>query len=156
MIVFLGRAGLDMVHVPYQSGAPAMQALVGGQVSVHLASLPDALPQAAGGNIRVLAVTSEKRLRQIPDVPTVAESGFPGYKAATWNGLLAPVGTPRDIVDRIAAEVARGMQDPKFSERFVSFGADPVSTSPEQFAAMIAEEIPLWADAVKAAGIGIK
>ena len=104
MVVFLGRAGLDMVHVPYQSGAPAMQALVGGQVSVHLASLPDALPQAAGGHIRVLAVTSEKRLRQIPDVPTVAEFGLPRLQerppgTACWRRwgrrATSSIGSPR-------------------------------------------------------------
>jgi tripartite-type tricarboxylate transporter receptor subunit TctC len=156
MAVFLKRAGLEMVHVPYQSGAPAMAAVVGGQVPVHLASLPDALPQAAAGHVRLLAVTSEKRLPQVPDVPTISESGFPGFKAATWNGLLAPAGTPRDIVERIAAEVARGLKDPKVSERFVSFGADPVSSSPDEFAAMIAAEIPLWAEAVQAAGAKVK
>jgi tripartite-type tricarboxylate transporter receptor subunit TctC len=156
MVMLLRRAGLEMVHVPYPSGAPAMAAVVGGQVPVHLASLPDALPQAAAGHVRLLAVTSEKRLPQVPDVPTIAESGFPGFKAATWNGLLAPAGTPRDIVERIAAEVARSLKDPKVSERFVSFGADPVSTSPEEFAAMIAAEIPQWADAVNAAGAKVR
>jgi tripartite-type tricarboxylate transporter receptor subunit TctC len=156
MVMFLKRAGLEMVHVPYPSGAPAMAAVVGGQVPVHLASLPDALPQAAAGHVRLLAVTSEKRLAQIPDVPTIAESGFPGFKAATWNGLLAPAGTPRDIVERIAAEVAHSLKDPKISERFVSFGADPVSSSPEEFAAMIAADIPLWAEAVNAAGARVK
>jgi len=156
MVVFLKRAGLELVHVPYQSGAPAMAAVVGGQVPVHLASLPDALPQAASGNVRLLAVTSEKRVPQIPDVPTIGESGFPGYKAATWNGLVAPAGTPKDIVDRIAAEVARGAKDPKVSERLVSFGVDPSSNTPEEFAAMIAAEIPLWAEAVKAAGVKLK
>jgi tripartite-type tricarboxylate transporter receptor subunit TctC len=156
MVVFLKRAGLEMVHVPYPSGAPAMAAVVGGQVPVHLASLPDALPQAAAGHVRLLAVTSEKRLRQIPDVPTISESGFPGYKAATWNGLLAPAGTPREIVVRLATEVARSAKDPKVIERFLSFGVDPVSTSPEDFAAMIAAEIPLWAEAVQAAGARIK
>ena len=156
MVMFLKRAGLEMVHVPYPSGAPAMGAVVGGQVPVHLASLPDALPQAAAGHVRLLAVTSEKRQAQIPDVPTIAESGFPGFKAATWNGLLAPAGTPRDIVERIAAEVAHSLKDPKISERFVSFGADPVSSSPEEFAAMIAADIPLWAEAVNAAGARVK
>jgi tripartite-type tricarboxylate transporter receptor subunit TctC len=156
MVMFLKRAGLDMVHVPYQSGAPAMAAVVGGQVPAHLASLPDALPQAESGHVRLLAVTSEKRARQIPGVPTISESGFPGFKAATWNGLVAPAGTPRDIIDRIAAEVARGAKDPKVIERFVSFGVDPVSSSPEGFAAMIAEEIPLWAEAVKTAGAKVK
>jgi tripartite-type tricarboxylate transporter receptor subunit TctC len=153
MVMLLKRAGLEMVHVPYQSGAPAMAAVVGGQVPVHLASLPDALPQAASGNVRLLAVTSAQRVRQIPDVPTIAESGFPGYKAATWNGLMAPAGTPKEIIDRIAAEVARGAKDPKVSERLMSFGVDPLSTSPEEFAVMIAAEIPLWAEAVKAAGV---
>ncbi len=85
-----------------------------------------------------------------------ASSGFPGFQSATWNGLLAPAGTPREIVDRLAAEVARSLKDPKVSERFVSFGADPMSNSPEEFAAMIAVEVPLWAEAVQAAGAKVK
>jgi tripartite-type tricarboxylate transporter receptor subunit TctC len=156
MVMFLKRAGLDMVHVPFQSGAPAMAAVVGGQVKVQLASLPDALPQATSGNIRLLAVTSEKRLRQIPDVPTISESGFPGYNNVTWIGLVAPAGTPKEIIDRIAAEVARSVKDSKMIDRLASFGVDAFGNSPEEFAATIAAEIPLWAEAVKIAGVKLQ
>jgi tripartite-type tricarboxylate transporter receptor subunit TctC len=101
----------------------------------------------------MLAISSEQRAPQIPDVPTVAELGYPGYKAVTWNGLLGPAGTPRPIVDKLAGEIARAVKDPKFLERLASLGADPLGNTPEQFAALIASDLKLWADAVAVAGL---
>ena len=98
-------------------------------------------------------VLSENRSPQIPDVPTLSESGFPGFKTLTWNGLLAPAGTPKDIIQRIAKEVSAAVRDPKIVERLANFGVDPLGNSPEEFAAMIAADIALWADAVKIAGV---
>jgi len=112
--------------------------------------LSDALPHAATGNIRLLAVSSEKRVPQIPDVPTLRESGFPGYKAISWNGLMAPAGTPKEIVDRIADEVGTAMKDSKFVDRLRKFGADPLGNRPEEFEAMISTDIALWGEAVEA------
>ena len=93
------------------------------------------------------------RAAQIPDVPTVGESGYPGYNVVTWNGLMAPAGTPKPIVDRIAAEMARAVKDPKVAERLTAFGVDPLGNSPAEFAALIAAEIPVWIEAVNLAGV---
>jgi tripartite-type tricarboxylate transporter receptor subunit TctC len=116
-------------------------------------SLADALPQAASGAIRLLAVTGDTRAPQAPEVPTVAESGYPGYRVVTWNGLMAPAGTPKPVVDRIAAEVARAVKDPKFAERLTAFGVDPLGNTPAEFAALIQRELPVWAEAVEIAGV---
>jgi tripartite-type tricarboxylate transporter receptor subunit TctC len=111
------------------------------------------MSQAKSGAVRLLAVSSEKRVPQIPDVPTFAESGFPGFKALTWNGLMAPSATPRETIDRIAKEVSRAVKDATFAERLAAFGVDPLGNTPEAFAAMIAADIALWGEAVTIAGI---
>ncbi len=116
-------------------------------------SLADALPQAQAGNVRLLAMSGTKRAAQVPDVPTVAEAGYAGYNVITWNGLMAPAQTPKPIVDRIAAEVARAVKDPAFAERLTKFGVDPLGNSPEEFAKLIQQEIPLWIEAVEIAGV---
>src|SRR5262245_27450789 len=112
MMLFAKLAGIDITHVPYKGGGPAMADLIAGHINAMFANLSDALGQAGAGTIRLLAVSSEKRAKQIPDVPTVIESGFPTFKTTTWNGLVAPLGTPKDIIARIAAEVARASHDP--------------------------------------------
>jgi tripartite-type tricarboxylate transporter receptor subunit TctC len=120
------------------------------------ALLGDALLQAQNGAIRLLAVSSEQRSMQVPDVPTVAESGFPGFTATSWWGLMAPAGTPRAVVDRIAAEVGKATKDKKIREQLTAFGVDPLGNSPAEFSAMIASDIELWAGAVKLAGLQAK
>jgi tripartite-type tricarboxylate transporter receptor subunit TctC len=154
MAMFLKRAGLEMVPVSYRGGGAApLTDVIAGHVPVYFPPLSDVLPHRTSGALRLLAVSSEKRIPQIPDIPTLSESGFPGFKSVTWNGLLAPAGTPTEIRDRIAQEVARAVQDPKFVERLASFGVDPLGNSPEEFAAMIAADIVFWAEAVKIAGV---
>ena len=153
MALFLNRAALDMTHLVYRGNAPAMADIVAGHMATMSSSLADALPQAASGAIRLLAVTGDTRAPQAPDVPTVAESGYPGYRVVTWNGLMAPAGTPKPVVDRIAAEVARAVKDPKFAERLTAFGVDPLGNTPAEFAALIQREIPVWAEAVEIAGV---
>lgn len=153
MALFLKVAGLDMVHVTYRGNAPALADVVAGHVPAMFSTLSDALPQAAAGNVRMLAVSGEKRASQAPDVPTVSESGYPTYKTLTWNGLLAPKGTPKAIVDRVAKEMADAVKDPKFSEKLAKYGVDPLGSGPEEFAKTIATDVAFWADAVKAAGI---
>jgi tripartite-type tricarboxylate transporter receptor subunit TctC len=115
--------------------------------------LGDALSQAEGGSIRLLAVSSARRTLQAPNVPTIAESGFPGFNATSWWGLMAPAGTPQSIVDRIALEVAHATKDPKIVAQLTKFGVDALGNSPSEFAAMIAADIKLWTKAVKIAGI---
>jgi tripartite-type tricarboxylate transporter receptor subunit TctC len=111
------------------------------------------MPHATSGAVRLLAVTSEKRAPQIPGVPTFAESGFPAVKTLLWTGLMAPAGTPQEIVDRIAKEVSLAVKDPKIAERLTSVGVDPLGSSPQEFAATIAADIPFWSEAVKSTGV---
>jgi tripartite-type tricarboxylate transporter receptor subunit TctC len=153
MALFLKRAGLDMIPLTYKGGATPLTDIIAGHVPTYFAPLSDVLPHRTSGALRLLAVSSEKRLPQIPDVPTVNESGYPGFKTLTWNGLLAPAGTPKDIVDRIAREVSRAVKDQKFAERLVAMGVEPLGNSPEEFAAMIAADIAFWAEAIKIAGV---
>ncbi len=153
MALFLKRAGLDMIHVAYKGNAPAMTDLVAGHVPVLLSTLSDALPHAASGAIRLIGVSSDQRAAQIPSVPTIAESGFPGFRTLTWNGLLAPTGTPNDVIARLADASAAAVKDPTLSERLVKLGVDPLGNSPEAFAAMISADIAFWTEAVKIAGV---
>jgi tripartite-type tricarboxylate transporter receptor subunit TctC len=153
MALFLKLADLKMTHVSYRGNAPALSDVVAGHIPAIFTNLSDGLPQAKAGNIRFLAVSGDKRVPQIPDVPTVSESGYPTFKTLTWNGLMAPADTPREIIDRIASEVARAVKEPQFAERLVSYGVDPLGNRPEEFAATIASDIPLWADAVTVAGV---
>jgi tripartite-type tricarboxylate transporter receptor subunit TctC len=153
MALFLKRAGLDMTPVHYRGNAPALADVVAGHVPVMFSSLADALPQAQAGNVRLLAISGSKRAAQVPDVPTVAEAGYAGYSVITWNGLMAPAGTPKLIVNQIAAEVARAVKDPAFAERLTKFGVDPLGNNPAEFATLIAAEIPVWIEAVNIAGV---
>src|SRR5262249_9691604 len=153
MVLFLKRAGIEMNPVSYKGGSAPMTDLIGGHVPVYFALLSDVVPHAKSGAVRLLAVSSEHRLAAIPDVPTVSEAGYPGFKALTWNGLVAPAGTPADVVNRIAGEVARAARDPKLIERLAGFGVDPLGNRPEEFSAIIAGDLALWGEAVKIAGI---
>lgn len=153
MALFLKVAGLEMVHVIYKGNAPALSDVVAGHVPAMFTNLSDALPQATAGTIRLLAISSEQRAAQVTDIPTVSESGFPKFRTLTWNGMMAPAGTPDDIITRVAAEIARAVKDPKIRERFASYGVDPLGDSPQQFAATIAADIALWAEAIRVAGV---
>jgi tripartite-type tricarboxylate transporter receptor subunit TctC len=153
MVLFLNRAGLEMIPVSYKGGAGPLLDVIAGHVKAYLANLSVVLPHAESDALRLLAVSSEQRVPQLPNLPTLAESGFPGFRAFTWNGLMAPAGTPRAIVDRIANEVARAVREPRIAERLGSDGVDPLGNSPEEFAAQIAVDIALWAEAVKIAGV---
>jgi tripartite-type tricarboxylate transporter receptor subunit TctC len=156
MVLFLKRAGLDMTPVSYKGGAAPLADVIAGHVPIYFATLSEVVPHARSGAVRLLAVSSEKRVPQIPDVPTFAESGFPGFKALTWNGLMAPAAVPKETVDRIAKEVSRAVKDAKFAERLAGFGVDPLGNTPEAFAAMIAADIALWGEAIKMAGVQAK
>jgi len=152
MALFLHRAGLAMTHIPYKGNAPALADVVAGHIPAMFSNLSDALPQAAAGNVRMLAVSSQGRSPLAPEVPTVAESGFPGFSVLTWNGLMAPAGTPKPIIDRIAAAVAAAVKDPAFSTRLKEFGADPLGDTPDEYRAMLAHDVATWAEAVDVAG----
>jgi tripartite-type tricarboxylate transporter receptor subunit TctC len=153
MLLFLKRAGLEMTPVSYKGGAAPLADVVAGHVPIYFATLSEAVSQARSGAIRLLAVSSENRVAQIPDVPTFAESGFPGFKVLTWNGLMAPAAVPKETIDRIAKEVSRAVKDAKFAERLAAFGIDPLGNTPVEFAAMIAADIAMWGEAIKIAGV---
>jgi tripartite-type tricarboxylate transporter receptor subunit TctC len=153
MVLFLKQAGLDMVHVPYKGNAPALADVVAGHVQAMFSNLSDALPQAKAGNVRMLAVSSEQRSNLAKEVPTVAESGYPKYKVLTWNGLMAPAGTPKEIVDKLSGEMAKAVKEPKFREQLVNYGADPLGDTPAEYRAMLERDISIWAEAVAAAGV---
>jgi tripartite-type tricarboxylate transporter receptor subunit TctC len=153
MAYFLKLAGLDMIHVPYKGGAPAMADLVAGHVVANFSSSSDALPQVKAGTVRAIAVSGGTRSSKIPDVPTISELGYPKFKTITWNGLMAPAKTPKDIVNRVAAEVARAVKEPAVIEHMGNQGIDPIGNTPEEFAAAIKDDVALWTEAVNAAGV---
>jgi tripartite-type tricarboxylate transporter receptor subunit TctC len=153
MALFLKRADLEMTPVSYKGGAAPLTDVIAGHVKTYFSNLSVVMPHVNSGALRMLGVTAERRLSAIPDVPTFIESGFPGFRILTWNGLMAPAGTPGSIIDRMAKEVGRAVKDPKFVERLANDGFDPIGNRPDEFAAMIAADISFWADAVKVAGM---
>jgi tripartite-type tricarboxylate transporter receptor subunit TctC len=156
MALFLKRAGLDMVAVSYRGTAPALTDVIAGHIPAMFVPLPEALAQAQGGKLRMLALSSARRARQAPDVPSVAESGFPGFDIESWNGMLAPADTPKAIVERIAAEFVRAARDPEFVKQLDKYGADPRGLGPPEFAAFLKNDRALWAEAVKVAGVTLQ
>ena len=153
MALFAKRAGIDMTNVSYRGNAPAMNDVIAGHLQTMFSNVSDALPHAASGAIRMLAVSTAKRDAQAPNIPTVAESGFPGFNVVTWNGLVAPANTPREIVDKVAGEIARAVKDPQFAGRLKAAGADPLGNTPDEFAALIKADTATWADAVAVTGL---
>jgi tripartite-type tricarboxylate transporter receptor subunit TctC len=137
MEMFKKAANIDFTHVPYKGGGPATVDLIAGQIPMAMSALPGMSQHLQSGALRVLAVTSEMRWATLPDVPSIAESGYPGYSHMTWIGLLAPAGTPRDIIQRLNAEVAKALAMPEVRQRITAIGAEPVGKSPEQFEAML-------------------
>jgi tripartite-type tricarboxylate transporter receptor subunit TctC len=139
-VMFESMAGIDMVHVPYKGLSPALTDLLSGQVQLMFSSVVAILPHIKAGKVRALAVTGTKRLASTPGLPTIAESGFPGYEASSWYGILAPAGTPRDIVTKLNAELSKALSQPEVRNSLLAEGAEPVGGTPEQFAAHIRSE----------------
>jgi len=144
--------GVQMQHVPYKGSAPALTDLIGGQVQLIFDSMPSAMPHVKSGKIKALAVTTAKRSPTVPDLPTIAESGVPGFDISTWYGVWAPAGTPKDIIHKLAAEMAKALQQPAVRERLAALGAEPVGNSPEEFAAYCQSELAKWSKIVKESG----
>jgi tripartite-type tricarboxylate transporter receptor subunit TctC len=154
MALFLERAGLKMEAVLYKGGGPAMADLVAGVVNCYFGNYNELLPHAGGsGRVRILATSGEKRARQLPDVPTVAEQGYPGFRTETWNGYVAPANTPREVIDRIQREIAMGCKDATFVARLDRIGVDAVCSTPAAFSQAITADLALWKQAVQAAGV---
>ena len=151
--MFKSMAGVDLVHVPFKGNAEANNALLGGHVKIYFALVPAVLQHVKAGTLRALAVTTERRLPYLPDVPTIAESGFPGYEISSWQGVFAPAGTPKDVVAKINGELVRMVNAPEVRARMSLEGAEPVGSAPDQFAARVQSEIAKWAKVMKDAGI---
>ncbi len=153
MALFTSLTGIDVVHVPYKSIAQAQADLVAGQVPLFFPTIPGALPFIHAKRVRALGVSSEKRSPALPDVPTIAEAGVPGYEASAWYPILTPAGTPRPVVDRINAAVASSIGNPQMNKQLVAEGVEPIGSTPEYLAGYMRSELVKWAKVVKAAGI---
>ena len=153
--LFKSLAGLDIVHVPYRGSAPAIQDVIGGQVPMMFDTSVVAGPFIESGKLRALAVTSGKRTSQLPNVPTMAESGVTGYDVVSWQAIFAPAGTPAPIIQRLHAEIAKIIKSPEISERLTKLGMEPSGMTPTELAAFQASEIAKWAKVIKAGNIKV-
>jgi tripartite-type tricarboxylate transporter receptor subunit TctC len=154
--IFKHMAGVDMVYIPYKGGAPAAAAAAAGDAQVTFANYSDALVHMKSGRLRPLGMTSARRFPQSPEVPTIGEAGIPGYQVDSWNGLLAPAGTPPDVVNRIAAAVEQAFKDPATRKRLEEMGTEPVGDTPAQFRSFLQAEAAKWAGFVKQSGIKVE
>jgi len=152
--MFCAMAGVKLVHVPFKGNAEGLNAMLGGHVKVYFALVPAVLQHVRAGTLRAIAVTTETRLAALPDVPTIAELGFPSYEITSWQGLFAPAGTPKDVVAKINAETVAMLNAPDIRQRISQEGADPVGSTPEQFTARVKAEVAKWGKVVREAGIG--
>ena len=144
-------AGINLLHVPYKSGPQAVTDLIGGQLTIYMGGVPINLQMIKSGKVRPLGVSSLKRVVQLPDVPTIAESGVPGFEVNVWYGLLAPRGTPQKIIEKISADVSRIVKTPDMRERFAGLGADSEGTTPAEFSRYFRADVAKWSKVVKAA-----
>jgi len=154
--LFKLMTGTDIVHVPYKGSAPAITDLMAGNVSVMWDNLPASMPYIKAGRLRAIAITTAQRYPAFPELPTVAESGVPGYEASAWFGVVAPAATPREVIARLNTEINRAVNLPDMKERFAQQGATPASGTPEDFAAWIRAEIAKWGKVVKASGAKVE
>ena len=146
------QAAIEITHVPYKGAVALNDVLAGESVHFMFATMPSAIQHVRAGKLRAVAVTSLKRSAGMPEVPTIAESGFPGFDASSWFGLVGPAGLPREVAAKIAADIARVLKQPEMRERFIAQGADPVGSTPEQFGEQMRVETAKWAHLVKASG----
>jgi len=151
--LFKFMAGIDIVHVPYRGGAPAINDLMAGRVQLMFESLNSIAPFARSGAVRALAVSGDHRSPAFPDLPTVAEAGVPGYSAPTWAGVIAPAGVPRPIVDRLNAAINRAIQSQAMRQFYATIGDEPAGGTPEDLATLIAADSQKWGEVIKRAGI---
>jgi tripartite-type tricarboxylate transporter receptor subunit TctC len=153
--LFKRMAQVEMTHVPYKGSTPAVTDLVGGRVDLFFDGMPSALPHVKASRLRVLAIGTSRRSATIPDVPTVAEAGLPGFDVNLWLGFMAPAGTPPDVVATLNRAINGAVAEPAVRERFARLGLEPYTASPQEFGALVKSEIPKWAEVVKAAGVRV-
>lgn len=156
MEMLKSAAGMDIVHVPYNGNGPAGTAVIGGQVQALFGSMPAVLPHARAGRVRPIAVGTAKRSSALPDVPTVAESGFPGFEVSLWLGFFAPKGTPEPVLKKLHGELSAIARSPEMKEQFERNGADPVTTSPAELSKLMKAELDKYSKVIKSAGIQLK
>ncbi len=154
--LFASQTNMKMTFVPYKGGGQILTDLLGGHISTYFANAASGLPHVKAGKLRALATTSAARAPSLPDVPTVSETVIPGFQVYEWNGLLAPAGTPRAIVERLQAEAHRALRSPEMGESLAKLGAEPVGSRPEEFAAYLASEMQRWTAVAKANNIDLK
>lgn len=142
--LFAALAGIDLLHVPYKGSAPAMTDVLGGQVPLMFADAPTALPQIRAGRVRALGLASPRRSALVPDIPTIAESGLPGYEAYSWAAFVVPAATPKEVVAKLNADIVRALSQPDVKQRLLDSGAEAMPTTPEQFGRMLKSEIAKW------------
>ena len=142
--MFKTMAGVNLVHVPFKGNAEVYNALLGGHIKVHFSLVPSAIAQVRAGKLRAIAVASEKRLPYLPDLPTIAESGFPAYEISSWQGILAPAATPAGVIAKVNGELLALLKAPAMRERMAKEGADPVGSTPDEFAKRVASEVAKW------------
>ncbi len=150
--MFKHMLGLDIIHVPYKGSGPAVTDLIGGQVNMMFDNIPSSISHIRSGKLRALATTGAKRSPMLPELPTIAESGVPGYESTAWFGIAAPVGTPKEIIARLNAEGQKALRSPEFVKRMTDLGYEIVGGTPEQMASMIQDEYKRWGPIVKASG----
>jgi tripartite-type tricarboxylate transporter receptor subunit TctC len=148
-------AGFKLRHIPYRGASQALVDLLGGRIDVYMSTIPAALAQIKGGQLRALAVTSSARVAGLPEVPTIAESGYPGFEAASWYGLLAPAGVPDPILRQLNREALEALGSDGVREKFATEGLVPLGGSPESFADFLKRELARWGEVVKSSGARI-
>ncbi len=156
MEMFKSRTGINMQHIPYKGTAGALQDLVGGQINVMFDIIGPLMPQVKSGNAKAIVVTAKERVPVAPDVPTMAEQGVPDFVSGTWAGIIAPAGTPKEIVDRVSAEAKKALADPALQAKLTEQGIVAVGSTPEEFRAFVVEEIARWGKVITEAGIKIE
>ena len=150
--LFKSMAGVDMVHIPYKGGAPAVADLLSGQVALSFSTVLETIQHVKAGKVRALAVTNDHRSIALPDLPTIAEAGLPGYQSISWLALFAPAGTPKEIVNKVSAESVRILKLPDVKERLLAQGAEPIGSTPEQLATILSADIAKYAKVIRESG----
>jgi tripartite-type tricarboxylate transporter receptor subunit TctC len=153
--IFKSMARIDLLHVPYNGAVHVWTDLLGGRVDIFFGAPTTVLPYAQAGKVRALAVTSAKRYSGAPELPTMDESGFPGFDLTVWWGLMAPVGTPAEVIEKLHRDTVEALTSPELRKRFADMVIDPVGSSPAEFSAVINAELPKWARIIKEAGISL-
>ncbi|TXJ10032.1 MAG: tripartite tricarboxylate transporter substrate binding protein, partial [Afipia sp.] len=151
--LFVRQANIDAPHIPYKGSAPALNDLMGGHVQLMFDSMITTMPLVEGGKVRALAVTGKKRSPAVPNIPTLAESGLPDYEATGWTGIVAPAGTPPAVITKLNASIVQAIKSPDIQQAFAKQAAEPVGSTPEEFAAFIRKETDKWGKTIRAAGI---